>query len=273
MHPTKQITLQTIIMKASGGPALGLTVPGSLTCCWARRLLPLLLLSISDALKAFSFHVITVQRHSCSKFHHHRSVGIYRPTSFVKAAAASGEGGQQQQQSSSEMLLDMFQDQFNRWRFLQELLEGDASPDLANQLVYEVLDGALKYPRYDAGAEIIVLPPDERDRIQSLVENFTRNGRIPVMTSRIDTDDNSEDKESAVAILRQLENLLPTAEQDEEAVKSSWDTVIEIHGRETVKYNESKNPTVAWKFACVVVRVLLHFDFLTLGIVKSPLLK
>lgn len=168
------------------------------------------------------------------------------------------------------MLVDMFSDQFDRWRFLQELLEGDASLDVVNQVIYEVLDGALKFPRYDAGGEKIILPANNQERIESLVESFAYDGRIPVLINT-DYDETGEDKESSLTILEQLESLLPTPDEDEDAYKSSWDTVMAIHGQEAVKYHETKNPTGTWKRSCVVARLLLHFDFLTLGIIKSPL--
>jgi hypothetical protein len=38
--------------------------------------------------------------------------------------------------------------------------------------------------------------------------------------------------------------------------------VIELHGREAVKINESKGEP-NWRAVCLVSRVLIYFDFLT----------
>jgi hypothetical protein len=64
---------------------------------------------------------------------------------------------------------------------------------------------------------------------------------------------------------------LPTPDDDEDAVKSLWDTVMELYGREAVKYQETKSSTLEWKITNTVSRLLIHFDFLTLGIVRKPL--
>jgi Cft2 family RNA processing exonuclease len=132
------------------------------------------------------------------------------------------------------------------------------------------LEGALKFLILDGSGETIVMAVDYLDKIQEVVDNFSEDGQIPVS---IVSNGDSEDEESAMTMLQLLEGLLPNAEEDADAFKSLWDTVMEIHGREAVKYHETKNPTLDWKLACVVARLLLHFDFLTLGIVTSSLIK
>jgi hypothetical protein len=67
-----------------------------------------------------------------------------------------------------------------------------------------------------------------------------------------------------------LEGLLPDPREDEDAHKSVWDTVIEIHGREMVQYNET-NPSPEWKISSLVARLLINFDFIIYGIPTGPL--
>jgi len=70
-------------------------------------------------------------------------------------------------------------------------------------------------------------------------------------------------------VLDQLESLLPDPDDDEDAFKGLWDTVIELNGRESVKINE-QNATYDWKACCLIARVLIHYDFLTYGIGEAP---
>ncbi len=86
-----------------------------------------------------------------------------------------------------------------------------------------------------------------------------------------DNDFDSDNKERAIDILEQIESVLPTAEEHEDAL-SLHGALMELHGREAVKYRKTRNPKLAWKRSCGLARLLLHFDFLSLGILKSPLL-
>ena len=84
-------------------------------------------------------------------------------------------------------------------------------------------------------------------------------------------DDYDEAEKSTLKILEKLETILPDPVENEDDYKSLWDTIIELHGRETVKFNESQNPvSLDWRIANTVTRVLLHYDFLTLGIINNP---
>jgi hypothetical protein len=161
-------------------------------------------------------------------------------------------------------------DRFDRWRFLQELLEGDADVDVVNQLLYQVLEGALKYPRKDPKTnDVIVLPTQMKTSIEMLLysENNSRAGCVLALWEDY-TDETVQ--ESAKQGLIQLEQLLPTIDEDEDAVKSLWDIVMEIHGREAVKIRETQENTLEWKLLNTVARLLIHHDFLTLGIVNQP---
>lgn len=87
----------------------------------------------------------------------------------------------------------------------------------------------------------------------------------------------------AESILSQIEQLLPDPIEDEEAYKSSWDVVIDLYGRESVRVNEEglqreiegatgdglSAENLQWRTLCAVGRVLIHYDFLTKGVLKE----
>ena len=109
----------------------------------------------------------------------------------------------------------------------------------------------------------------------------------------IDVDD-EEDKhdeqiqppdEVAMSILAQIEQLLPDPIEDEESYKSAWDVVIDLYGRESVRVKEEKLQrekesggggggtmsleNLEWRTLCAVGRVLIHYDFLTKGVLRE----
>lgn len=157
-------------------------------------------------------------------------------------------------------------DRFDRWRFLQNLLDGEAKALTVNQMLYYVLDGYLKYPRPkqensdETGSP--ELTAELRAKIEKILEE-SANESIAAM----------EDPECfpgrGFALLK-LEDLLPDPQEEEEAFKSLWDVVIEIHGREMVKIDESK-ATPQWKARCLITRLFIHFDFVVYGLVDRPL--
>jgi hypothetical protein len=64
-----------------------------------------------------------------------------------------------------------------------------------------------------------------------------------------------------------MQQLLPQLDEDEDASKGLWDTIIELHGRESVKINERKVPQdIGWKTRCLIARLLIFYDFLTDGL-------
>lgn len=174
-------------------------------------------------------------------------------------------------------VLQLFQnsERFDRWRFLQELLEGDADKDVVNQLLYLVLQGAIQFPRKDARGDFIALPSKTKESMERILlqtSSSLDNGSRKVVALLEDNDDIIVVQQQQL-MLEQLTALLPTIEDDEDAFKSGWDTVMEIHGRESVKYQETQDNTLEWKLLHTVARVLLEYDFLTLGIVTEPIPK
>jgi hypothetical protein len=157
-------------------------------------------------------------------------------------------------------------DRFDRWRLLQNLLDGEAKAGTVNQMLYYVLDGYLKYPRpKQEGSDETGSPEltaELRAKIETILEE-SANESIAAL----------EDPECVpgrgFAMLK-LEGLLPDPLEEEEAFKSLWDVVIELHGREMVKIDESK-ATPQWKAWCLIARLFIHFDFIVYGLVDSPL--
>ena len=89
--------------------------------------------------------------------------------------------------------------------------------------------------------------------------------------------------QAAVSILTQIEQLLPDPMEDEESYKSAWDVVIDLYGRESVRVKEERLQrekesggrgtrcleNLEWRTLCAVGRVLIHYDFLTKGVLKE----
>jgi hypothetical protein len=76
--------------------------------------------------------------------------------------------------------------------------------------------------------------------------------------------------ENDILLLELLEQLLPDPDNDEDAAKGLWDTIIELHGRESVKINERQIPqNIGWRTRCLIARLLIYYDFLTDGL-SSP---
>lgn len=180
---------------------------------------------------------------------------------------------------STSIPFDGSEDRFDRWKFLQDLLEGDyPSSDVVNKVLYRVLDGVLKYPRPSGGRDTlgsddtVEMTADVKETIKSILADHSTEGRVNAVMAMGNGDkDFVKDKKAALETLEKLERVLPDPVENEDDYKSLWDTVIELYGREAVKYNESQKPVLLdWKIANTVTRVLLHFDFLTFGIIDAP---
>ena len=166
---------------------------------------------------------------------------------------------------------DGSEDRFDRWRFLQNFLDGDhPSSDVVNIILYRVLEGVLKYE--GPSENVVELTSEVKQNIEEILTSFSVDGRVKaVLTMSNNDDDYDEAEKSTLKILEKLETILPDPVENEDDYKSLWDTIIELHGRETVKFNESQNPvSLDWRIANTVTRVLLHYDFLTLGIINNP---
>ena len=140
-----------------------------------------------------------------------------------------------------------FEDRFSRWRFLQQVLDEESDKHQTNFILGHVLRNYL-YTSGDAAA------PEHTQKRISAVQAVTNlalpDGSIPVLP-HCDS-----------VLFDMLQSTLPDPQEEEEAYKSNWDMVMEIHGREAVKVDEQAGEA-SWKTCCLVARVLLFYDFLT----------
>lgn len=146
---------------------------------------------------------------------------------------------------------------FERWRYLQNFLEGDIDDETANEILFEVLNTFLNRPRPKDSEIEEDGSPELTTALKSkltTVLDLSQDGALLILG-----------EESNDFLLELLEELLPDPRDEEDANKSAWDTIMDIHGHEMVKVNEM-NPTPEWRRLCVVARLLVHFDFLTRGI-------
>jgi hypothetical protein len=149
-------------------------------------------------------------------------------------------------------------DRFGRWRWLQSLLDEDTDADETNKILFMVLQ-SFRNKRAD-DEDSPEMTPSRRKKIDCVLEEAHDNTIKALLldASRPDT-----------RVLDQLEELLPDADEDEDAAKGLWDTVIAIHGAEAVKQNEMSGQA-SWHARCLVARILIFYDFLFKG-VQEPL--
>lgn len=209
---------------------------------------------------------------------------------------------------------------FERWSFLQKLLENELPLSHVENVLLAVLDAYLIYgpsvSATDVGADSEdgnpgnaspVLDDEKRESIQRLINEVLKG--IDVSLEDVDSrflhlfvqppdnellflssaDAAMEDSTAkslddidvrARSVLNQIEQLLPDPVEDEEAHKSAWDVVIELYGRESVRVREESlqssgldgdafTENLQWKTLCCIGRVLIHYDFLTKGILSG----
>ena len=147
-------------------------------------------------------------------------------------------------------------DSFQRWRFLQRLLDEDASDHDVNQVTYAVLTGFLERPRMKNEVMNEMVSPILNDLNREMVMILLNDddGTVPVFSGNGHIIDEQ--------LLEQLERLLPDPIENEDAHKGAWDTVCEIHGRGSVKLNEAK-ASKRWRALSSIARVLIYYDFFT----------
>jgi hypothetical protein len=101
------------------------------------------------------------------------------------------------------------------------------------------------------------LTSEKMNQISELLDAFHNDSNLPVMAG-------GDEIVLDPTVADQLDALLPHPDDDEDAFKGLWDTVIEIHGREAVKIDEARG-SLTWKSCCTLARLLIHFDFLSDG--------
>ena len=214
--------------------------------------------------------------------------------------------------------------QFERWKFLQQLLDGEIQPlDIENVLIL-VLSSYLQHgptaltsdnKDENGGNASPVLNDEQMSNMRGVINDISILGVsdngigdsrflhmlvLPPVDYESMTIDIMEDEEdsniievdtNALSILQQIERLLPDPIEDEEAYNSLWDVVIDLYGRESVKIKETALQqekessryivssssgnleccvnNLQWRALCTVGRVLIHYDFLTKGVLNE----
>jgi hypothetical protein len=151
-------------------------------------------------------------------------------------------------------------DNFNRWRFMQNFLDAEVKASDVNEVLYLVLDSFFKSPPSASDDSNESASPVVTPKVRAIMEELLKQQNRQI-AAFCDPECSPGDDD----VIKRLEKLLPDPRENEDAFKGSWDTVILLHGRESVKINEGKG-TREWKARCVVARVLIYFDFLTNGV-------
>jgi hypothetical protein len=149
-------------------------------------------------------------------------------------------------------------DRFGRWRFLQNLLDGETSPDDTNLVLQIILEN---FFRLDQTADCNEpMRDDTSSDNASILKQTVLEKSLQVLIHPT----NKSNEIADVELLALLEKLLPDKEE-EDAWKSLGELICELHGREAVKVDENANlPT--WKARLLISQIMLHFDFLSNGL-------
>jgi hypothetical protein len=225
-----------------------------------------------------------------------------------------------EQQKHNDNLLEQLNEPFDRWRFLQKVLDEDIND--ASDILFvlqtsmrqqqqdlqareqeryscmqqQLLTSALvatsslsvgkeALESYNSTSIVAIAPLTSTEIIAPTTillndyeydnnnENTIRRQVCDVSVGTIqnllrpESDDKATSNVIATEEMRVLDlfsQLLPNPDIDEDAAKGLWDTIIELHGRESVKINEQKQ-YIGWKTRCYIVRLLIYYDFLTVG--------
>jgi len=147
-----------------------------------------------------------------------------------------------------------FENRFEKWRFLQDLLDGEIEDRVLGKLLLNVLDDFVDNQPAKTRDDVVSGSPE-------LTPDLISKLHASIEVLRQDSEAAMTDVAEAGAISK-LEDLLPDPTEDEDAHKSVWDTILEIHGQDMVRAKET-NPTLEWRKLCLVARLLIHFDFLS----------
>ncbi len=162
---------------------------------------------------------------------------------------------------------------FNRWKMLQSILEEEDIPSAqdVNEILYTILKSFLDFPRSkklpngDTNPSPI-LNEEQRNLLVSKLfresEDGTRGWIDAIPTDDAGQDSMQYDSRDIIEINNLLEKLQPDPQEEEDAYKSCWDLVVEMYGREATKMAMQSGDN-SWKVRSGIVRLLIHFDFLT----------
>lgn len=153
---------------------------------------------------------------------------------------------------------------FDRWKFLQTILEGEVDADDCNQIIFQILQSHLNH----SSTPLVSLKQEQKSNLMDELFRCNENGDGVVIALAHDLDSGivtvGSDK-----VWSALETILPNPEDDEDAFKCGWDLVVEMYGREATKFSQ-KSGGPLWKAYADIVRLLIHLDFLSDGILEEP---
>mmetsp|Transcript_29143 Transcript_29143/g.67569 ORF Transcript_29143/g.67569 Transcript_29143/m.67569 type:complete len:223 (-) Transcript_29143:68-736(-) len=145
-------------------------------------------------------------------------------------------------------------DNFNRWVFLQKLLNEAEDPQDVNETLYMLLVSFTKRDKEQIEREkTMTITEGLEEQVQKVLD-ASSNGAIDALAEPGCSPGDEE-------VLKQLELLLPDPEEDEDAHNTCWDIVRQLHGTEIVKIQE-KEGLPEWRAVSKVARLMIHFDFL-----------
>ena len=153
--------------------------------------------------------------------------------------------------------------QFERWKFLQDLLEGEVEHEEVNELLHSVLKAYLTLDPTQRPSDESAPLLDETDVMTINLLLSKGVNYIPVL------QDGCKVSISDVSILSNLESILPDPSENKDVFQGLWDHVIELHGRESLKINQESR-CKDWEARCIVARVLIWFEFLSEGVIDTP---
>jgi len=195
---------------------------------------------------------------------------------------------------------------------LQDILEEEEEPSArdVNELLYLVLKSFMDNPRprkinmytgrgvdtdagADAGADSMDMKTnpspflnDEQCKLLQNVlfeydttENDTNAEAIGLIyaiptSSENGIDDSGEYNDERIVKNNEIldKYFQPDQVEEEEAFKSCWDIVMELYGREATKHAVQSGDR-SWVVRSGIVRLLLHFDFLTDGLGEDVIIR
>lgn len=183
---------------------------------------------------------------------------VFRPKVTLRAEDSDGDSLVERLDLSSK---------FGRWRFLQETLEEESSADDVNQVLYRVLKSFYDHPRPLKTPDGKTNPSPTLTEGQRLLLNkdllkIRDESNVGVIWAMPPSDIDDDSLSLYKNTVDLLEKLQPDPVENEEDFKSCWDIVVEMYGRESTKAAQKQND-FSWIARSNVVRLLLHYDFLT----------
>jgi hypothetical protein len=191
--------------------------------------------------------------------------------------------------------LNLQGEKFERWRHLQKLLDNETNPLDTNRLVYGVLE---RYYNVAKKTKVSSMNDDDDDiddidtspertterllAIGKILQEYSSplDQSLDLISSSASSssfaasdEENGNDDDSLVVstgnnkcvlspLQQALMDILPHPVNEEDDHKSTWEIVMELHGREGVRIEEQTPNNRAWKERCLAARVLIYYDFL-----------